>query len=196
MINVNSLSQYGITEITPPGVEPVTVDEAIEQLREDSDLAQTDRISMLITAARVLIELYLRRALISTEFTLTLDEFGDLDAVIELPLSRVISVDEIRYVDDSGDVQVLDSADYQVDLISLVCRVAPSYGNQWPSTREQMNAVAIDFTAGYGTAADDVPTPIKQAILFLVEHWYENGEIDEKLPNTAKFLLGPFRVRG
>jgi len=37
-------------------------------------------------------------------------------------------------------------------------------------------AVEIDYTAGYGSAATDVPAGLRQAMLSLVGHWFENRE--------------------
>ncbi len=81
----------------------------------------------------------------------------------------------ISYVDGNGATQTLSSALYQVDARSEPGRIVPAYGQSWPSTREQLNAVTITYRAGY-TDADAVPKRIKQAIGLLAAHWYENRE--------------------
>ena len=35
------------------------------------------------------------------------------------------------------------------------------------------NGIEVDFTAGYGEAATDVPDLLKRAVLMLVSHWFE-----------------------
>lgn len=204
---------YGLEVITAPSDEPVTTEEAIEQLREDADIAQSSLIDALITAARSWTEEYLQRALLETQYTMTLDSFGAKysdeflinmgggQSTIFLPRSQVTSVDAIRYIDDAGATQTLATSRYRADTKSLVARITPAYSDAWPTTRCVTNAVEIDFTAGYGEAAADVPQPIRSAILMMVAHWYENrvpvviGSTAQEIPMAVKHLLGPYRVR-
>jgi uncharacterized phiE125 gp8 family phage protein len=58
--------------------------------------------------------------------------------------------------------------------------------------------LTIKFTVGY--ADDDLPAQLKQAILFLVSHFFHNrSEVDSNrmadVPEGAKRLCDPFRVR-
>lgn len=58
--------------------------------------------------------------------------------------------------------------------------------------------LTIKFTVGY--ADDDLPAQLKQAILFLVAHFFHNrSEVDSNrmadVPEGAKRLCDPFRVR-
>jgi len=64
----------GLKLVTPPAVEPVTLDEAKAHLRLDSNEDDT-YVSALIAAARERVELFLRRALITQTFEFTLDGF-------------------------------------------------------------------------------------------------------------------------
>ena len=199
---------YGLTVTSEPSEEPVTTSEAKQHLRVDTSDDDT-YIDGLITAARQHVEQYLSRALVTTEYTMTLDHFSPYIAwwpvsmyssTIYLPRAPVQSVDEIRYIDDGGTQQTLASSRYRVDKTSLVARVTPAYAETWPTTRPVTNAVEIDFTAGYG-AATEVPKAIKQAILLLVGTMYDPVRADvvvgftpEQMPFTAKSLLGPYRV--
>lgn len=38
------------------------------------------------------------------------------------------------------------------------------------------NGIEVDFTAGYGAAADHVPEPLRQAVLMLAGFWFERRE--------------------
>lgn len=203
----DDIKHYGLTVRTEPATEPVTTAEAKDHARIDHS-NEDSLIDSLVTAARMRVEEYLQRALIDTEFTMTLDDFGPqiswwprsfLAADIRLPRSPVQSVDEIRYIDDSGVQQTLDASKYRVDKSSLVARVTPSYAETWPTTRPITNAVEIDFTAGYGANSTDVPEPIRQAIKVLVSTWYDHREsLSEssitQVPIQAEYLLGPYRV--
>lgn len=194
--------QYGLSVRTAPASEPVTSAEVITQLREDSVLAQTALIDNLITAARQIIEEYLHRSLITTEYTLYRDAFGHDLSEVFIPIGGIQSVDAIRYVDDGGTLQTLSTSNYRVDVRSLIPRVTPAWDYEWPVTRDVSNAVEIDFTAGYGDDAADVPMAIRQAITLLVAHWYENrtpvaiATNTQKIPMTVDALLGSYRVRG
>lgn len=70
-------------------------------------------------------------------------------STIRLPGGQLQSVSSITYYDDNGDLQTLASSMYQVDNQQVPGRVVPSYGNVWPTTRSQLNAVAITYTVGW-----------------------------------------------
>ncbi len=182
-----------------PATEPITLAEARAHLRVD-DTTENDYITALITVAREHVESLTDRQLITATYALRLDDFPRRSCdIIRPPRPRLIAVSSITYVDTAGDTQTLAAADYQVDAVSEPCRILPAYGLTWPSTRSQLNAVTITYTAGYGAAAV-VPKAIKQAILMLVAHWFENrepvvvGTITSEVPMTVKALLGPYRV--
>ena len=58
--------------LTPPAVEPLTLAEAKSYLRVDT-VDEDDTIAALIAAARLLVEAYARRALITQSWRLSLD---------------------------------------------------------------------------------------------------------------------------
>ena len=54
------------------------------------------------------------------------------------------------------------------------------------------------FEAGYGPAPEDVPAPLRLAILMLAGHWFERREAAvettlERLPLGVAALISPFR---
>lgn len=97
MVTQDQIS-YGLEVIDAPDEEPVTSAEAIEHLRESTEYAQTAIVAAMIVAARQWCEEYLHRALITTQYTLFLDGFGDAYGEIWLPRSQVISVDAVRFI--------------------------------------------------------------------------------------------------
>jgi len=69
-----------------------------------------------------------------------------------------------------------------------------------PATQaRELNAFEVDFTAGYGDEADDVPGPIRHALKLLVAHWFERREVvvlglgAQEVPATVAGLLLPYR---
>jgi len=120
---------------------------------------------------------------------------------IVLPVSSLIQVDSIKYIDTAGVQQTLSPALYLVDSHSEPPRILPAYGTQWPSTRQQPNAVEVLFTAGYGTTAASVPDGIKAWMKLRIGALYEHREealLVERgqlvdLPFVGS-LLTPYRV--
>lgn len=176
-----------ITEVkTAPAEEPVTLTEAKTHLRVEHDL-ENDLISTLIQTAREYIEQKCNRILVTTSFYGYLDCFPA--AQIEFCLSPVTEVVGISYTDDNGNPKTLLSSEYKIDLVSRRARIAPAYGKTFPTARQELNSVRIEFTAGYGNSAA-VPAKFKQAILLLVGELYQNRENRvKKLPTTVIDLL-------
>ena len=94
----------------------------------------------------------------------------------ELPRPPASAVATIKYLDVNGDQQTLDSSVYTTDFLSEPARIVLASNQSWPTTDDTINAVEVNYTAGYGSATSDVPGPLKHAIKFLGAHWYENRE--------------------
>lgn len=185
-----------------PVLEPLTLTETKDHMRVTA-ASEDALISELIPAARRHAESYTRRALMTQTWDLLLDRFADPGrwiSPIEIPLPPLQSIDSINYVDSAGDSQLLDPAKYQVDIASEPGRVAPAYGETWPDTREQLNAVTIRFVAGYGDNPADVPGGIRQAMLMLIGHLFERrestitGTIISTVPLSTQYLLDSYRI--
>lgn len=181
---------------TAPAAEPVLLAEAKLHLRVEH-VDDDALIDVLIQAAREHVENHIKRPLITQVIDLTLDCFPSEICINRQPVQ---TVDAINYVDGDGVSQVVLPADYDVDVSSEPARITPSYGNSWPSIRAQNNAVSIEFTAGYGLTGAAVPAPIRQAMLLLISHWYENreavviGTISSTLPMAVDALLSVYKV--
>lgn len=167
----------GLTLVTAPAEEPLTLADAKVHLRLEHD-ADDLVVSGLIQAARHYVERAIGRSLVTQTWDLTLDDFyagsarGD---VIALPRGPVQSVTSISYYDSAGTLTVLSSSLYLVDITNEPARVSPAYGSVWPSTQSRMNAVIVRYVTGFGLATA-VPGDLKAALRLLVGHWYENRE--------------------
>lgn len=177
--------KYGLSVVTEPTAEPVSVQEAREHCRiyvNDDDAW----LSNAITAARRLGETFIKRTFVTTTLRLTIDELPDWD--FYLPRPNLVSVTSIKYRDSSNVQQTISSSDYTVDTYTAPGRVTPAYGLTWPSGISHTNAVEVVYVAGYG-AASAVPASIKHAILLTVADWHINRENEATLPEAAKTLL-------
>lgn len=161
------------TLTTAPTVEPVSVDEFREHVRFDSQ-DEDGRIRDYLAAARQMVEDDTQRALITQTWALRLDEFPC--DVIELRRCPVTAVTSITYTDTAGATQTWSSANYVVDIYQEPARITLAYGQTWPATYDQANAVTVTFTAGYGSAGSSVRETAKQAIRLLAGHWFTNRE--------------------
>lgn len=155
--------------------EPVSLAEAKLHLRVDHD-DEDDLIQGLIEAAREKAETFTRRRLLETTEILELDRFPLGGGAIKLPWTPLVSVTSITYLDADGDSQTLDSASYRVVADKVSASIALEYDYSWPGTRAVPAAVRVTYVAGFGASASDVPRAIRQGMLLLIAHWYENRE--------------------
>ena len=184
---------------------PVSLQELKDQLRIDHD--DQDRLLFSkIQAATFEIEAFLECAIIQNSFTLRLPRFPSttLDDDDSLPISNppLASVTSINYLDENGDSQLLDSANYRISSAGLYPTIIPTSGNSWPSTFEVNDAVTIEYVAGWASTRSEVPFGIREAILLRassrVEMPVENGigatywSIKEDL--SVKAILKPFTL--
>lgn len=181
-----------------PAEEPVTLVEAKAHLRVDHALDDA-YLPMLIAAARQKCEEYLRRSIVSTQWTQYFDTFPEDGGAIKLARAGVTSVDAVKYINTDGVEKTLDPAEYTFHVAEEPTLIAPAYGKSWPDIRSQPRAVSVQFKSGWGSAAV-VPGGIKMAVLQLVGTWYANresvvtGTIATEIPQTVEYLLSPWRV--
>lgn len=191
--------------IARPGVEPVSLEQALAHLRldaYDSPPSHPDEplVEALITAARETAENYLNARIAGWELELRLPGFS---SVIRLPDAPVQSVEAVTYIDQDGAVQTVDPALYELAGPPSAPIVRPVYGEEWPGgVRCQDDAVRVRYVTGYSTGSPDMlPEAIRRAILLIVGHLYENreqtviGTIVSELPMGVLFLLQPYRLK-
>lgn len=158
-----------------PSVEPVSLAEAKAHLRVDVTDDDT-LITAMIQAAREYIEDATGRALINQTWRLSLNAWPEVD-YIELPRPPLASVTSVAYTGSDGTAYTFSTGYYDVDTDSEPGRVALEYGDDWPSTTlAAVNPIQITYVAGYGATSASVPEFLRQAILLLLGHWYENRE--------------------
>jgi len=93
--------------------------------------------------------------------------------VIELPVAPVSAI--VAATADDADIEVALQGD---------AALLPGGGYR---------SLTIDYTAGYGAAAD-VPADLKQAVLALVAYWYENRDLAmASLPSGLDRMLAGYR---
>jgi uncharacterized phiE125 gp8 family phage protein len=91
---------------------------------------------------------------------------------IQLTKSPIASVLSVKFYDAAGVLKVLAEEDYLVDDKSEPGYVVPAPGKTWPATAVRINAVEVQYVAGYGPDEASVPAAVKQYILGKLENDY------------------------
>lgn len=182
--------------LTPPGAEPVSLDEAKTHLRidEDCDCAGDDAyLQALISAARQYCECFQNRAYITQTWEMSLERFT---RVVEIPKGSLQAVDSVIYRDAMGaETELIEGTDYIYSSRGIHGRLTTPYDKTWPCFAPYpLDPVVIRFTCGYGDA-EAVPAQVKQAVLLLVGHWYENRVPIETAGNGKMALEIEFAVK-
>jgi uncharacterized phiE125 gp8 family phage protein len=187
-----------LTLVTGPAKEPLTLQQAKDHLRldtDDDDLLVLD----LIKAARTWVEGQTKRAIITQTWDYNIDydwpfKFGT--PRITLPLNPVASVTSITYTSSSAPSprSTLATTQYSVAARTHGSFIVPAYDVDWPTVRHEPDAITVRFVAGEATC----PKPLERAIALLVTHMYENREVVDKgerldIPYTIESMIAPYR---
>ncbi|RJE88621.1 hypothetical protein D3P07_11550 [Paenibacillus sp. 1011MAR3C5] len=179
-----------LKQIIPPDAEPVTNEQVYTQLRYDDDMITpelTNQISDLITAAREWCEGYQNRAYLTQTIEVALDKWP-CNNTIQLPRPPLQSFVSLIY-SDNGNLITVNPDKYTIDDYSFVPRLI---SKSWPSSKLPVaNGIIVRYVAGWASIAE-VPQRIKQAIIILTVHWFENGMCDP--PPAVYNLLNLDRV--
>lgn len=172
--------------VTDSLVEPLSLDDAKLHLRV-TGIAEDSLIAAFIQAARRQTEHELNRALITQVWELTADEFP----AGEIPLckAQVQDIVSVKYLDQAGLEQTLSLSDFALDAQGTTGWLFPA--TAWPGTYAGSSCVRVRFTAGYGSAASDVPANVVAYIKLLVGALYRNRETFAAGQNVAE-LPGRF----
>lgn len=187
----------------PPAVEPVSLSDAKTWLRAGHG-EEDGLIGDLIASARTRVESETGQALITQSWRWTLDAWPErrLSAcgqAVSLPIPPLISVEAVRTFDADGAAAVHDPAEYRAEP-GEPGRLIAVLPFALPRPERAAGGIEIEFTAGFGPAAETVPAPLREAVLRLVADAYSNVERAESarrgegsLPEGVEALLRPWR---
>lgn len=188
--------------MTGPVVEPVTVDEVKLSLRFPLT-SEDPLIAMDIAAGRLHVEQETGRQLLEATWVRSLEGFP-ADGLIELPRPPLLAVESVTYADGDVDV-VVDPAAYVVhaprDAYARRGWLRPVAGGTWPTVTRATGAVRVQYRAGYGPAATDVPDLLRVALLYVIGSFHQfRSEVQQeqhgaivKIPLGAASILRQFR---
>ena len=180
--------------VTGPATEPLTYAEVKAFLRLNDDSEQTF-VTTLITIARQIVEGQTWRPLISQSWALQFDK-SELNLFISnINKAPIISIDTVSYYDTDNVLQTLSPTLYETDIYGNPARFRLK---SIPTVYDRMGALIVNFVCGYTNAAA-VPQAIKQAMLLIIGHLYENrqdvvtGTQVNEMPLASRYLLEPYR---
>lgn len=178
----------------PPTGEPVTVDALKAHLRI-THASEDVLLGELIATARQTVEREAGVACLDQGYRLVLDALPG-NGLVRLPVHPVGQVTAITAYDADGNASAVDTATTVLDGYAVPPRLL---FKQRPTATRCINGIEIDFDAGFGTTAAEVPDTLKRAITLAAAHWYEfRAELaasDQPASYPAGFhaLLSPWR---
>lgn len=185
--------------VTAPASSPVSLDEAKRHLAVDH--AEDDAlITSLIGAAVAHLDGWsgvLGRAIVTQTWRQSFPAFA---TELRLRVGPIESITSVTYLDGNRATQTAATSLYRLLADNLSAIVRLDEASTWPSTYKQPDAVTVTWVAGVPAAS--VPLPIRQAILMLAAHWYQNretvnvGNIVSTMPFAVSALIAPYRRVG
>ena len=193
--------------VAPPAQRVLTLDEVKAHLRVQHN-AEDGLIASLMLAAEQYLDGrngILGRALVEQQYRLYLREWPTGQQ--KLPFPPLMNVLSISYIDENGIEDVLPADDYEVEIAGYVggfvlgVEMVESLNNLPALNAGVKYPVRVLYRAGYGPSGTDVPQPIRQAMLLMIGHWYQNrSSVDpcdmSEVPLSSQALLQPYQVNG
>ena len=186
-----------IVETVAASIDPVTTDQMRRHLCLPTDDQSTEEdIDSHIKAATRYGQKTLGAQFIQATFEYKLKWFPG--GTFLIPLSPLVSISSITYVDTNGDTQTLATSVYEVDAAARPGRVGLQEGQVWPATQTGLAKVTITFVAGYGTARTDLPYTLTHAIKMLAAHLFNFREpiVEGSVSEVPLGLRTLFRIEG
>lgn len=162
--------------ITPPALEPLTLDQG--KLRAGLDWApgdpRDDLMTGFIQAARAKVETDTGLALLTQTRDVYFDAMPRGGTPLDLPAqSRPLqSVTSVKYTDLGAVVQTMDPTQYIVDLASA--RIGLALGGYWPVDSRPFQPFVIRIVSGW-TAVNLIPPPLVHAVGLMTAHYATVG---------------------
>lgn len=182
-----------LVRVTAPADDALSLDAAKAHLNLTGITGHDDNVTAFIADALANVEgpNGIGFCLITQTWRLSLDCWPRF---IDLPMGPVQAVNSIKYFDPDGAEQTLAADQYVYDLDRKPLRIYPAEGVTWPNLQSGVpGVIKVEFDAGFGDAAEDVPADLVGALKLIVGHRFENrGSVD--LPPAADSVLRRYRA--
>ncbi len=182
--------------LTAATVEPLSLDDVKAHLRIDA-AGEEALLTGLIRVAREHLERTTGLVLIRQDWRLSLDRWP-VSGIVEIARFPVSAIGAVRSYDRDGLAQPVSLAGHVLDGAARPARlVLPAL----PAELKAVNGIEIDFTAGFGATAADVPDGLRRAMLIHAAQMFEfRGAVPldmqpAAIPAGYDRLLAPYLVR-
>lgn len=188
-----------LTEISAPPSAAVPVRAFADHLRLGSGFADDGSedavLELYLRAAMAAIEARLGRALLTRPYLCTLLRWRE-DTSHALPVGPLQSVEAVVLRSADGLETTAEPDRFSIVRDSQRPRLVGRFGRSLPRIPRGGEA-EIRFTAGFGASWGDVPSDLRQAVMMLAAHFYENRNAQPDtggLPFGVLVLLEAYRV--
>lgn len=189
-----------LTELSVPPAAAVPVRAFAEHLRLGSGFADDGSedavLEAYLRAAMAAIEARLGRVLLARPFAWTVTRWRE-EASQGLPLAPVVGVEGITLKDADGVETAVDPDLWSVLRDAHRPRLVGRFGRSLPRIPRGGEA-EVRFTAGFGAGWEDVPADLRQAVLLLAAHFYENradtGAVSGTMPFGVLVLIEAYKA--
>jgi uncharacterized phiE125 gp8 family phage protein len=176
--------------VTAAATEVVTIAQARQQARTETDTTLDAELTRLITVARSFVERYCGIRIGAQTIVAKCDSFTDF---AHLPDGPVTSLTSISYIDTAGATQTLAPSVYELRADDLDGVVVLKFNQTWPAIQ-----YGSRITVTAATGSDTPPAEVVQAMLLLIGDWFNSHETMmegriAQLPFSVDALLTNYR---
>ena len=196
MSSVSNTLVKSLKVVTAAASNPIAQSEAKTHLRVTTS-DEDAYITNLITAATQMAQNYTNSYFIDTTLRMNFSYFPEGE--FRLYGGKINSLTHIKYYNDDNSLTTWSADNYSVNLDAEPCLITYSETSTLPNTYLRSDSVQATYVSGYGSSSSDVPMAIRQAILILIGHLYENRQevvfgSPKVMPKASEWLLDPYRI--
>lgn len=150
-------------------------------------------VAAMLASAIAAVEQRAQVLLAEREVVQRFDRFTDRQGreLIRLAWAPVVSVEGIDYLDADGVAATLTLDDGEFRTVDgIPCLLLPPVDGSFPALFDEVGAVSVRYTAGYGGDAGETPGDLDAAVLLMTAHLYHNREAVVTGGGAAELPLG------
>lgn len=177
----------GLRLVSGPTEEPLTVEEVKGHLRlHDLNASEEPDLIRKIKAARAWVERRTSLALLSQVWAYWFDAFPSV-YYIDIPKAPIISIDSVTSYDEGNAATVFSPLLYATDVVRS--RVLLNAVEEWPYDVRRHHSGVIQFTAGFGTAPENVPDDLREAVAEMTGYFFYDREGLDPVPQKVLDII-------
>jgi len=175
--------RYVLQALSEPASEPMSLADAKNYLRIDHN-ADDSLIASLIPAVRDAAEQYIGRSMISRNWRVIFEDY--MPQKFTCPMGPALAITSVAAYDaDTDSETIIDAGDYYLAPgFDRLCFIGMIYGDR----------ITVDYTAGYGESASDVPRALISGMLIDLAARYGDREGARPMAESAKRAYAPYKT--